>query len=136
MLRIRKSALDAIIAHAERELPIEACGYLAGVNGEITAYYEMTNVDASAEHFSFAVKEQFGVLRDVRQKGLNLLAVYHSHPQTPARPSAEDIKLANDPDISYIIISLAGDCSNVKSYRIIDGTAENETLEVRDDAEI
>jgi [CysO sulfur-carrier protein]-S-L-cysteine hydrolase len=125
-----------MIAHAERELPIEACGYLAGVSEEIVASYEMKNIDASAEHFSFDVKEQFAVMRDVRNKNMRILAVYHSHPQTPARPSAADIKLANDPQISYLIISLAGSLADVKSYRILDGEVKSEILEVMADAEV
>ena len=97
MLRIDKRIVDNIALHARRELPIEACGYLAGKGGTVTAHYEMTNADASVEHFSFNVQEQFVVLTDVRSKGMKLLAVYHSHPVTPARPSGEDIALAHDP---------------------------------------
>lgn len=132
MIRVRKEVLEHLIAHARKELPIEACGYLAGSNGTVTVHYEMRNIDNSPEHFSFDVQEQFAVMKDVRSKGLTILAVYHSHPATPARPSPEDIKLAADPDISYMIVSLAGGNDEIKSYKIRNGIMESERMEVLD----
>ena len=133
MLRIDKRIVDNIVLHAGRELPIEACGYLAGKGGTVTAHYEMTNADASVEHFSFNVQEQFAVLMDARSKKMEILAVYHSHPATPARPSGEDIALAHDPDVSYVIISLAGSREDIRSFRIVDGIVEHEVIVVMDD---
>lgn len=133
MLRIDKHIVDNIVLHAGRELPIEACGYLAGKGGTVTAHYEMTNADASVEHFSFNVQEQFAVLMDARSKKMEILAVYHSHPATPARPSGEDIALAHDPDVSYVIISLAGSREDIRSFRIVDGIVEHEVIVVMDD---
>jgi len=130
MLRIHKRILEDMLAHAREELPIEACGYLAGNDGVVTARYEMKNIDNSSEHFSFDVQEQFSVMKDARSKGLVLLAVYHSHPATRARPSEEDIKLAVDPGVSYVIASLAGNKEEVKSYKIRDGIVEHEHMEV------
>lgn len=66
----------------------------------------MTNVDHSPEHFSFDPKEQFAALRHARANQLQLLANWHSHPASPSRPSAEDLRLANDPNIRYAILSL------------------------------
>jgi proteasome lid subunit RPN8/RPN11 len=136
MLKIKRTILQGLIAHAEKELPIEACGYLAGNDGEITSQYAMKNIDASSEHFSFDVQEQFSVQKDARAKGLKILAVYHSHPETPARPSAEDIKLAYDPGMSYVIVSLAAGKKEIKSFKIQNGIVEHEALEVLDDAAI
>lgn len=132
MIRVRKEVLESLIAHAGKELPIEACGYLAGSNGTVTVHYEMRNIDNSPEHFSFDVKEQFAVMKDMRSKGLAILAVYHSHPATPARPSDEDIRLAHDPNVSYVIVSLAGGSEEIKSYKIRNNIAENELMEVID----
>jgi proteasome lid subunit RPN8/RPN11 len=136
MPQIKKSVFDAIIAHARRELPVEACGYLAGSEGIITAHYEMTNIDASAEHYSFDVREQFNVIKEVRAKGLRILANYHSHPETPARPSEEDISLANDPNIGYVIISLADGSADARLFRIQHGIVEKEELEVIEDVKV
>lgn len=130
MLRIKKDILDAIIAHSERELPFEACGYLAGRDGIICRHYELTNIDQSTQHFSMAPQEQFAAVKDMRRQGLKLGGVYHSHPATPARPSAEDIRLAHDPNLTYIIVSLAGETPVVRAFSIRGGEAEAEPLEI------
>jgi [CysO sulfur-carrier protein]-S-L-cysteine hydrolase len=128
MISIPREVLNQIIAHAKADLPNEACGYLAGNDGQITASYALTNVDHSPEHFSFDPAEQFNTVKDARKKGLQIIANYHSHPETPSRPSQEDIRLAFDPDISYFIISLAEAIPVVKSFRIVNGTVTNEEL--------
>lgn len=96
----------------------------------MSAIFRLKNVDASPEHFSFAPAEQFAAVRQMRAAGVRLRAVYHSHPATPARPSIEDIRLANDPALSYVIVSLAGELPEVKSFRIRDGQAAVEPLNI------
>jgi proteasome lid subunit RPN8/RPN11 len=128
MIAIKKDVLDQIIAHAKKDLPNEACGYLAGNDNVVTHSYQLTNVDHSPEHFSFDPSEQFTAVKDARNKGLQILANYHSHPETPSRPSQEDIRLAYDPEIGYVIVSLANAEPVVKSFRIINGSATNEDL--------
>lgn len=133
MIAIKQSVFDQIVAHAHDELPNEACGYLAG-NEEVIAHsYQLTNIDHSPEHFSFDPAEQFQTVRDARSKGLQILANYHSHPATPARPSVEDIRLAYDPEISYLIISLANGQADVKSFKIKDSIVEKEEIVIQPD---
>jgi proteasome lid subunit RPN8/RPN11 len=79
---------------------------LTGKGNEAIKQYPLTNIDHSPEHFSFDPKEQFAVLREARSQGLQIIANYHSHPESSARPSEEDIRLAFDPDIIYIILTL------------------------------
>ncbi len=133
MMWIKKKILDAIIGHAQREAPIEACGYLSGMCDLATNFYPMTNIDNSPEHFSLDPKEQFAVLKKAREKGEKLIAVYHSHPASPAWPSQEDIRIAYDPDVSHVIISLAGGRPAVNSYKIRGGEVFKEKLEVLND---
>ncbi|MDR1460797.1 MAG: M67 family metallopeptidase [Campylobacteraceae bacterium] len=130
MIKIPKNIYEAIIKHAKTKAPIEACGYLAGIYEEAKVLYEMTNADNSEEHFSFHPKEQFEVFKKANELKLRLIACYHSHPVTPARPSEEDIKLAYDPNISYIIISLAKDIPDIKSFKIKNGEVTKEDVEV------
>jgi proteasome lid subunit RPN8/RPN11 len=128
MIRIPQHIIDAMIAHARAELPDEACGLLTGDGEEIRKQYALTNIDHSPEHFSFDPQEQFRVLKEARSEGLKIVACYHSHPSTPARPSEEDIRLAYDSSIRYIIVSLAADEPVVKAFSIRNGTAEREEI--------
>ena len=130
MIRIPQAIQDDMIAHAKEGFPLEVCGILGGTGESISAIYRMTNTDASNEHFMMDPKEQFAVVKDLRAKGLAMLAIYHSHPETPARPSEEDIKLALTPEVSYVIISLADAAAPViNSYKISSGDVQLETIE-------
>jgi len=131
-MKIRKAVLEELINHAKKEAPLEACGYLAAKDGAIAASYAMTNTDKSAEHFSFDPKEQFSAVRDARRKGLEICAVYHSHPDSPARPSEEDIRLAYDRRMLYVIVSLLGGKAQMRAFKITDDKAEAVKLEVTD----
>lgn len=132
-IKVTQKVYDQILAHAQKELPIEACGYLAGKDGVVTKAFELTNIDQSNEHFSFDPKEQFEVMRNTRQEGLDLIANYHSHPETPARPSEEDIKLAYDPNILYFIASLADSKKDLKAFSIKNGQVNRIAILVVDD---
>jgi proteasome lid subunit RPN8/RPN11 len=130
MIRIPQDILEGIVLQARAELPNEACGLLAGKGEVAQKRYGMTNADASPEHFTFLPAEQFQVLRSARTEGLDIIANYHSHPVTPARPSEEDIRLAFDPNILYVIVSLADVVPVVKAYRIKFGVVEQELVEI------
>lgn len=129
MLKIPVLIHDDMITHAKEGFPLEVCGILGGAGDTVATICRMTNTDASNEHFMMDPKEQFAVVKDMRAKGLTMLAIYHSHPETPARPSEEDIKLALTPDVSYLIISLADvSAPEIKSYKIAAGNVQLETI--------
>lgn len=106
-LTLDRSVYAAVLQAAERAAPMEACGLGGGKDGRVSQFYELTNLDASPDHFSLKPEEQFAAIRDMRAKGLRLLAIWHSHPASPARMSAEDLRLAYTPDVAYLILSLA-----------------------------
>ena len=58
------------------------------------------------EHFSMDPKEQLAALKDARANGYKIIGNFHSHPESPSRPSEEDKRLAFDPTIEYLILSL------------------------------
>lgn len=119
---ITESTYQSILAQAQKDAPVESCGYLLGTDKDIaTENYPMTNVDHSEEHFSFDPKEQFAVLKYARQKGLKIVGNWHSHPASPSRPSEEDKRLAYDPNILYFILSLAEEKPVLNAFRIVDG---------------
>ena len=130
MLRIPRDLADIIVQHARQGFPLEVCGILGGKDGAVSSLYRMTNTDKSNEHFMMDPKEQFAVMNKMRGAGLEMLAVYHSHPDGPSRPSAEDIRLALTPDVSYVIVSLeAANNPVLKSFRIAAGRVEPEEVE-------
>ncbi|GHU88410.1 Mov34/MPN/PAD-1 family protein [Spirochaetia bacterium] len=134
MLNLGPEFFAQMTAHARSGLPNEACGLFAGtVNGEektVTAVYCLKNTDESPEHFSMAPEDQFNTIKNIRKKGLALLGNFHSHPATPARPSEEDIRLAFDPSLSYIIISLKDAEPVLKSFSIRNGTVTEEPVKL------
>ncbi|MDP2991640.1 MAG: M67 family metallopeptidase [Kiritimatiellota bacterium] len=110
-LTIAQDVWDKLVATARKAAPLEACGLLAGMDGRVTKFYPTINMDASPEHFSMKPEEQFTAVKDMRRMGLKMLAIWHSHPSTPPRMSAEDLRLAFTPDVAHVILSLAQDAN-------------------------
>jgi proteasome lid subunit RPN8/RPN11 len=132
-MKILRPVSTGIMEHAKQEAPIEACGYLAAKNNVIIRHYPLTNIDKSQEHFSLDPKEQFDALRKIRSESLTLAGVYHSHPVSPARPSEEDIKLANDPNLSYVIVTLASGAEGIRSFWIKKGEVKEDKIEIMEE---
>jgi proteasome lid subunit RPN8/RPN11 len=116
-----------MVNQARAEFPLECCGLLAGQNGRVTQLYKMINSDQSRVTYLMEPREQFKVFKDIRQKGLQLLSIYHSHPKHPAYPSGTDVKLAYYPEAVYLILSIAshdGDTPLTKGFHIVQGQIE------------
>lgn len=133
MIKLSKSDFDKILAHAESELPNEACGLIGGVIEDgvkiIKKVYLLTNIDHSNEHFSLDPKEQLAAVKDMRAQGISPLGNWHSHPESPSRPSEEDKRLAYDSRASYMILSLMNrDEPVLNSFKISGSDAEKEEL--------
>lgn len=132
MLKFPKTEYERFLAHAKSGLPNEACallgGMAAGVDAVVTKAYLLTNVDQSPEHFSMDPKEQFAAIKDMRQNGWTLLGNLHSHPESPARPSEEDKRLAFDPSLRYLILSLMEVEPVVKCFHIRGAEVEQEPI--------
>ena len=133
-LEIPSYIFDDMLEQARTEAPIEACGILAGGNGRVEKFYKMTNVEQRRDHFMMAPAEQFAAVKDIRSASLEVLAVYHSHPETPARPSAEDIRLALTPGMIYVIVSLLGNnCPVMKGFQIEGGSINEVPVKIVED---
>lgn len=133
MIKLSKSDFEKILAHAESELPNEACGLIGGVVEDgvkiIKKVYLLTNIDHSNEHFSLDPKEQLAAVKDMRAQGISPLGNWHSHPESPSRPSEEDKRLAYDSRASYMILSLMKrDEPVLNSFKINGSDAEKEEL--------
>ena len=134
MIKLSKSDYEIILKYAESELPDEACGLIGGEITEsgdkiIKKVYLLTNTDHSNEHFSMDPKEQFESIKDMRVNEFVPLGNWHSHPESPSRPSEEDKRLAYDSKASYMILSLV-DRENpvLNSFKIKGSDAEKEEL--------
>ena len=94
MLTMKKADYEKILAHAKENLPEEACGLIAGTkDGDkkiIEKVYLLENVDHTNEHFSMNPKDQLAAVKDMRANKLVPLGNWHSHPESPSRPSEED----------------------------------------------
>lgn len=156
-LIIPKHIVDDIVAHARELAPYECCGLLAGTNSTVTTVYRVKNIvalegaqnlssfdTAKSEHlarlspderaeiaFVMDMQDFSAAKKDMRNKGLDLQVVYHSHPHDPARPSVTDIKIATDyeeiwpkinlPTPAYLLVSLMHAEPDVKTYWIKGG---------------
>jgi len=129
---MEKPVYDAMLDASRKAAPQEACGLLGGRSGQVEAFYELTNTDASGEHYTMAPEEQFAAVKDMRARQLGMLAIWHSHPATPARMSQEDLRLAYTPDVVYVILSLADpDSPDVRGFTVVDGASSPVTIVVR-----
>ncbi|MBQ3969722.1 MAG: M67 family metallopeptidase [Clostridia bacterium] len=130
MITLKRKDYDSIVEYAKEQLPAEACGLIAGTvdgNGDKTVekVYLLTNTDDSSEHFTMDPKEQLSSVKDMRANGIAPLGNWHSHPETPSRPSDEDKRLAFDSRASYMILSLMDKENPVLNSFHIEGTNSN-----------
>jgi len=133
-LEIPKEIFSSMVAQAREQAPIEACGILAGTGFRVRQFYPMANRDQSTDHFMMQPEEQFAAMKDVRRNGLEILAIYHSHPETPARPSAEDIRLALTPGVRHVILSLQNrNKPKLRAFRIEDGVVLESPVKIVED---
>jgi proteasome lid subunit RPN8/RPN11 len=130
-LIIPQSIFHTLLEQARKQAPIEACGILGGRKDRVEVFHAMTNKDNSTDHFLMDPGEQFKVVKVLRAAGQRMLAVHHSHPASPARPSAEDIRLALTPDVLYTILSLQdAERPVLKAFSVADGVVKEHPLVV------
>jgi proteasome lid subunit RPN8/RPN11 len=120
-IQLRREHVEAMIAHARETAPQECCGLIGGVS-EIKAVtlYRLRNVTPRPESaYEAAPEDLFAAQRQMRERGEELLAIYHSHPRSPdPQPSETDVRLAYYPSAKYLIIGLGGMEAVVKAFSI------------------
>ncbi len=122
-LLISRELLAKIISHCKEIYPYEACGILAGKDNVVQKVYKMTNIENSSVSYMMEPREQFTVMKEMREQGLEMSAIYHSHPQSDVHPSPKDINLAFYPDSLYVIVSLINEEQPaIKAFEIKNGT--------------
>ena len=137
MLRIERATYDAIVDHARRDHPDEACGVVAGPVGSDrpTRHVPMLNAAMSPTFYEFDATDLLRLYQDMEARGEEPVVIYHSHTATQAYPSRTDIALAQEPGAHYVLVSTRegsnlGGPVEFRSYQIVDGEVTEEDVAV------
>jgi len=133
VLCIDRAILDAIVAHARRDHPDEACGVVAGpIDGDApTRHIPMENAARSMTFYEFDSMEYLRVWREMDDRDEEPRVIYHSHTATEAYPSRTDISFAGWPQAHYLLVSTReADSTEIRSFRIVDGVVTEEPVHV------
>jgi proteasome lid subunit RPN8/RPN11 len=129
-MQIERKHLSEIVSHAREEAPNEACGILAGKDDRVMRLYKSKNANLSPASYALDPDQQYRIFRDIEDRGLKLVGIYHSHPSSPATPSDTDVAQAYYPESAYVVISLANPSEpQVRAFRITnEGVAEEDLV--------
>jgi [CysO sulfur-carrier protein]-S-L-cysteine hydrolase len=137
VLKIGRDIYDAIVAHARRDHPDEACGVVAGPAGDDrpTRFVPMLNAARSPTFYEFDSGDLLRLYKDMDERDEEPIVVYHSHTATEAYPSRTDIALAQEPGAHYVLVSTRDGAHidgpvEFRSFRIVDGDVAEEEVEV------
>ena len=126
---------EEMFAHAKRDLPNEACGIVAGQNGQAVHFFPATNSEHSPTRYVVDPQDQLRILNELHERDWDLLGIFHSHTHTQAYPSSTDVNLAaNWPDAIYLIASLQSEPPLLRAFHVVDGNATEEEISYRPEA--
>jgi proteasome lid subunit RPN8/RPN11 len=120
-MQVTRAVVDATIAHARQDAPVECCGLLLGHGDTIVEAVPPRNIADAPTRFLIDPKDHIDRRRDARQRGLDVVGFYHSHPRSPALPSETDRAEAAYSDHLYFIVSLANDEPDLRLFRFAEG---------------
>ena len=135
MLTITRDVVDAIVEHARRDHPDEACGVVAGPAGtdRPERFIPMVNAARSPTFYEFDSADLLRLYREMEAEDEVPVVIYHSHTATEAYPSRTDVMYASEPDAHYVLVSTrAPEDTEIRSFRIVDGEVTEEELRVVD----
>lgn len=107
-LYLPRPLINKVLAHAQQNPEIEVCGLIgSNPSSKQKEYYPISNVSKNPGcRFLMDAPQQISVMKKMRDKQQQLLAIVHSHPKTDAAPSLLDIEQSSYKDAFYLIISL------------------------------
>ena len=131
MLKLSSNQVAEILAHAFEQNPRECCGLIGGANERAQTIYRMRNVTSDPlVTYEAAPEDLFAAQRSMRERGEQLLAIYHSHPRSAdPRPSATDVRLAYYPSAVYFIVGLGGEQPSLHAFRVSESEGRWEPFE-------
>jgi len=130
-LELRQDQVERLLAHVQAEAPNEACGLLVGRGSTVERVYPMENAEHSRIAYRLDPEEQYRVFMEMEESGQEMVAIYHSHPHSPAYPSPRDVNLAFYPEVVYVIVSLMETgCPVWRAFRIREGEITEEPVTI------
>src|SRR5262249_53514232 len=113
VLEIPRVLHDAMVAHCLREAPLECCGLLGGVPPLVSSFHPLRNAEASETRYLADPNDLIKAVVALRERGAEILAIYHSHPRWPAIPSRTDLRENYYGPVPRIIVSLHDPTRNI-----------------------
>ena len=132
MLTLTLGQIREIVAHARKAAPSECCGLIGGAgDAPAKSIYQLSNVSADPLiTYEAAPEDLFAAQRQMRERGEQLLAIYHSHPRAAEpSPAATDVRLAFYPSAIYLIVGLGGPEPVTRAFRISEKEQSWEAVE-------
>ena len=122
-LVLPRNVVTRILTQAQQQPETETCGLLSARDGDVSAYYPVKNIAADpASRFEMEPQHQIAAMKSMRENNEQLFAVVHSHPHSPAAPSAADVAEYGYPDAYYLIVSLnVKGVLEIRGFRQVDG---------------
>ena len=118
-----------MLEHVRSTVPEEACGFVAGTDNLATKVYSVSNELHSTTRFRMESGEQIRIILEIEQQGLDLLAIYHSHPKGPGCPSVTDQAEFAYPGVITLIWSPSATGWECRAYWMDDGTVTEADFE-------
>ena len=115
---IGRRAYEDMVVHAREAAPAECCGLLIGTGESILEAARTKNLASDPSRFEMDPGDHIRARRIARNRGLDVLGFYHSHPRSAAIPSATDRAEAWYPDYLYLIVSVRHERAEVRLYRL------------------
>lgn len=136
-VNLPRPLVNKILSHAQIAPQEEVCGLIGAEAGEARDIYPVKNIAEDSQRlFRMDPQQQIQAMREMREQGHELFAIYHSHPRAPAAPSSIDLEQANYPDALYLIISLnTTGVLEMRGYHLRDGQAAEVALELNEGPE-
>ena len=132
MLRLNEQVYHAIRRHGEETYPHECCGVLLGRSAEGTNEVEdavragNTRTDSAHNRYNIAPQELVRIQRQGRERGLDIVGFYHSHPDHPAQWSKTDFAEAHWLGCSYVITAVEKGVAQATNSFLLTGTTEED----------
>jgi proteasome lid subunit RPN8/RPN11 len=130
-VKIDRSMVDELLAHACGDAPNECCGLIASKDGEAVKLYRATNAEASPVRYGLDPAEQYRIMKEIDEHGWTLGAIYHSHTRSPAYPSQTDVNLAFYPEALYLIVSVeTPERPDLRAFKIVEREIDEVELSI------